>query len=215
MWVTCWQGGGWRGVRSYNRGVDRVHREGQDGRDHQPGHSQIRQDVQGRVRFRLCRLDRHEGNVLSMKFLCIDQQFFACDILEHPLKATTTTFICFCREAGTLATCFPATSGRKQACCVFLSPRFPLVACDTCRQCAHPPFGSHFALFARWLRAGRTDDGQHLTIGVGEHVPVHGSPTVWKRQFPAVLLALKAASHHAGETARAFLSPARGEKQLW
>lgn len=49
------------------------------------------------------------------------------------------------------------------------------------------------------VASGRADDGQHLAVGSGEHVPVYGAPAFRKRQLPSVLLTLETASHHAGE----------------
>ena len=56
--------------------------------------------------------------------------------------------------------------------------------------------------FVFHLPSGRTDDGQHLAVGSGEHVPLHGGPPIRERQLPAVLLAVEAAGHHAGDLSR-------------
>lgn len=56
----------------------------------------------------------------------------------------------------------------------------------------------HTLVFVFRLLSGRTDDGQHLAVGSGEHVPIYGGAPVRERQLPAVSIAVEAAGHHAG-----------------
>ncbi len=49
------------------------------------------------------------------------------------------------------------------------------------------------------LPSGRADDGQHLAVRSGEHVPIYGGAPVRERQLPAIPVAVETAGHHAGD----------------